>query len=114
MSKGLHDAFAMQMHMSIATLRTKPCTEAFDALGWMFNVVVVTVENDPRFNEDLIHIHSGIRMMNQISNKCSAGLALKDYELGCIISAARVIDDMLPRLDVTKLHMSNLQLRIAK
>jgi hypothetical protein len=114
MSKALHDEFGMQMHMSIATLRTKPCLEAFDSLGWLFNVVIVTVEGDPRFTDDLIHLHSGIRMMNQIADKCTAGLPLKDYELGCLTSAASVVDDILPRLDITKLHMAYLQLRTNK
>ena len=114
MTKSLHDEFGMQMHMSIATLRTQPCTEAFDSLGWLFNVVIMTVEHDPRFTDDLIHLYSGIRMMNQISNKCTAGLPLKDYELGCLTSAASVVDDILPRLDVSKLHMAYLQLRTNK
>ena len=111
MSKALYDEFGLQMHMALATLRTKPCTEAFDALGWMFNVVVVTVEHDKRFADSMIHIYSGIRMMNQISNKCIAGLPLKDYELACLFSAANVIEEILPRLDITKLHTSNLKLR---
>lgn len=111
MSKALHDEFGIQMHMSIATLRNKPCIEAFDSLGWLLNVVIVTVENDPRFVDDLLYIHSGIRMMNQIANKCVAGLPLKDYELACLTSAASVVDDILPRLDITKLHMAYLQLR---
>lgn len=111
MSKALHDEFGIQMHMSIATLRNKPCIEAFDSLGWLFNVVIVTVEKDPRFVDDLLYIHSGIRMMNQIANKCVAGLPLKDYELACLTSAASVVDDILPRLDITKLHMAYLQLR---
>ena len=114
MSKSLHDEFGIQMHMSIATLRTSPCLEAFDSLGWLFNVVIVTVEHDPRFTDDLIHLHSGIRMMNQIANKCTAGLPLKDYELACITSAASVVDDILPRLDITKLHFANLQLRVKR
>ncbi len=114
MTKSLHDEFGMQMHMSIATLRTKPRLEAFDSLGWLFNVVIMTVEHDPRFTDDLIHLYSGIRMMNQISNKCTAGLPLKDYELGCLTSAASVVDDILPRLDVSKLHMAYLQLRMNK
>lgn len=111
MSKALHDEFGLQMHMALATLRTKPCVEAFDALGWIFNVVVITIEGDERFTDDLIHIHSGIRMMNQISNKCTAGIPLKDYELACLFSAANVIEEILPRLDITKLHMANLKLR---
>lgn len=111
MSKSLHDEFAMQMHMSLATLRSKPCVEAFDALGWLFNVVILTVEKDERFTDDLIYLHSGIRMMNQIADKCTAGLPLKDYEIACLTSAASVMDDILPRLDITKLHFSNLQLK---
>lgn len=111
MTKALYDEFGLQMHMSLATLRTKPCNEAFDALGWIFNVVVTTIERDERFTDSLIHIHSGIRMMNQISNKCTAGLPLKDYELACLFSASNVIDEILPRLDITKMHMANLKLR---
>ena len=111
MSKALYDSFSMQLHTSLATLRTAPCLEAYDAIGWLFNVVAVVVEKDDRFKDDLIHLYSGIRMMNQIQNKCAAGLPLKDYELACLFSAVQTVDEILPRLDVSKIHLANLHLK---
>ncbi len=101
----------MQLHTALATLRTALCLEAYDAIGWLFNVVVIVVEKDNRFKDDLIHLYSGIRMMNQIQNKCEAGLTLKDYELACLFSAVQTVDEILPRLDVSKIHLANLHLK---
>ena len=111
MSKPLYDSISMQLHTALATLRTAPCTEAYDAIGWLFNVVAVVAEKDKRFTSQMIHIYSGIRMMNQIQNKCEAGLPLKDYELACLFSAVQTVDEILPRLDVSKIHLANLHLK---
>lgn len=111
MSKNLYDEFSLQLHTALATLRIAPCTEAYDAIGWLFNVVVVVAEKDKRFDDEMIHLYSGIRMMNQIQNKCEAKLPLKDYELACLFSAVQTVDEILPRLDVSKLHIANLHLK---
>ena len=111
MSKALYEQFSMQLHTALATLRTAPCLEAYDAIGWLFNVVAVVAEEDKRFKDDLIHLYSGIRMMNQIQNKCEAKLPLKDYELACLFSAVQTVDEILPRLDVSKIHLANLHLK---
>ena len=111
MSKELYDSFGMYLHVALATMQNRPDSDAFDAIAQIMNVVSVTIKDDLRFNNESLFINSGIRMMNDISNKCTAGLPLKDYELACITLAINTIDAILSRLDVSKLYLANLSVR---
>lgn len=110
MCKPLADEFAMQMHVALATLRTAPAIEAYDALGWLINCVFVTIANDPKFEDDLAPIDAAIKTMNKLGQRCE-GSPLTDYEIACLTSCVSLIDDLMPRLDVSKLHLANLKLK---
>lgn len=111
MTKPLYDEFGLQMHSAFSELCRQPCEEHFCALGTIMNVVSIAIDKDAKFKDDLLFIRSGVNMMSQIANKCVAGLPLKDYEIECIKIALNRIDDILPYMDVTKLHMANLTLK---
>lgn len=111
MTKSLYDEFGLQMHTALASLRLQPTEDQFCALATIINVVSIAIKDDARFDDSRIYINSGINMMNQISNKCAAGLPLKDFEMACLTVAVSAVDDILPRLDVTKLHLANLTLK---
>ena len=113
MGKNLHDAFGMQMHASLATMRVQPCLEAWDALGWIFNVVCVTIKDDARFTSEMTQIQQGVEAMNECL-PCAESNTMMPYSVTAQLTAAvSVIDDILPRLDVTKLHLANLSLKAA-
>lgn len=114
MSKELYDSFGIYLHMALATMQKRPDSDAFDAIAQIMNVVSITIKDDARFDDHKIFINSGIRMMNDIANKCSAGLPLKDYELACITLAINSIDSILPRLDVSKLYLANISVKNIK
>lgn len=111
MTKELYDTFGIYLHVALATLQKRPDTDAFDAIAQIMNVVALTIKDDLRFIDEMLYISSGIRMMNDVSNKCTAGLPLKDYELACITLAVNTIDKILPRLDVSKLYLANATIR---
>jgi hypothetical protein len=111
MSKSLYDEFGMQMHTALASLRLNPTEDQFCALATIMNVVSVAIQDDSRFDEYRIYVNTGISMMNQISNKCAAGLPLKVFEIASLTIAVSAIDEMLPRMDVTKLHLANMTLK---
>jgi hypothetical protein len=112
MCQALHDEFGMQMHTALATLRTSPTREAYDALGWLINCVFITIANDPKFEDALAPIDAAIKMMNKLGQRCE-GSSLSDYEIACLTSCVSLMDDILPRLDVTKIHLANLSLKAA-
>ena len=111
MTAKLRDEIAMQLHASFATLRTNPDTDAFCAVGSIMNMVNVAIQNDKRLDEHRLFIDAGSRMMNQISNKVQAGIHLSNLESACLSLAIKAVDEILPRLDVTKLHLANVSLR---
>jgi hypothetical protein len=111
MTKPLYDEFGLQMHSAFAELCRNPSSEHFCALGTIMNVVNIAIDKDPKFEQDRLYLNSGISMMSQIGNKCVAGLPLKDYEMECIKIALLRIDEILPYIDVTKLHMANMTLK---
>lgn len=111
MTKTLFDEFGMQMHTALAALRVAPDEDQFCALAMIMNVVSVAIQDDSRFDEYRIYVNTGISMMNQISNKCTAMLPLRDYEIASLTIAVSAIDEMLPRMDVTKLHLANMTLK---
>jgi hypothetical protein len=111
MSKNLYDAFGMQMHASLATMRMQPCLEAWDALGWIFNVVCVTIEHDDRFTSEMTQIQQGVEAMNECMTNAEQNTMMPDSVTARLTVAVSVIDDILPRLDVTKLHWSNIKLK---
>ena len=112
MSKPLHDEFAIQMHTALATLRVAPTTEAYDALGWLINCVFITILSDSKFEGDLATIDAAIKTMNKLGQRCE-GSPLTDYEIACLTSCVSLMDDILPRLDVGKIHLANLSLKAA-
>lgn len=113
MGKSLHDAFCIQMHASLATMRVQPCLEAWDALGWIFNVVCVTIKDDNRFTSEMTQIQQGVEAMNECLPCAESNKPMPDSVTASLTIAVSVIDDILPRLDVTKLHLANLSLKAA-
>jgi hypothetical protein len=111
MSKNLYDAFGMQMHAALATMRVQPCLEAWDALGWIFNVVSVTIKDDARFTSEMTQIQQGVEAMNECLPCAESNTMMPDSVTARLTVAVSVIDDILPRLDVTKLHWSNIKLK---
>lgn len=106
MCRPLHDEFAMQMHTALATLRTAPTIDAYDALGWIINLVGVAYGD--RMSEDQSKvIGRAVEVMNQLVHT--------DLTIGAEIvvleHCAVMIDDVLPYISVTDLHLANLKLK---
>lgn len=108
---GLHRDFALQAHCALVTLRCEPSSDAFDVLGGIFNLVQVAIEEDERFKREAMLINGGAKTLNQVMRKVSYGGALHEYELASIRVAVNTIDEIFPRLDVSRLYLAQITLR---
>lgn len=105
----LHDQIAMGLHTAYRNLVSAPDENAFSMLARIFNMVGLSIEGDPRFADALILINSGASAMNQIGAK-TGPLRAMPFELLPVRNAVNAIDQLLPRLDVVRLHQANMKL----
>lgn len=112
MTKGLHDQFGMTLHTSFAAMTLAPGRDQFDAIAQIFNVVALAIEDDQRFKLEALILASGASAMNQISAGYDRTGIMRptDLELLPVQNAINVCDWILPRIDVTKLHLANMRL----
>lgn len=110
----LRDEIAMQIRLGLESLKTNPDIDSFCAVAAIMNMVGFAAKDDTRFKDEIVIIESGMRMMNQVVNKCESGFRLKDYEVCCINNAVNKIDSILPYMDVTKLHLAQLSINRMK
>ncbi|WP_454674872.1 hypothetical protein [Achromobacter pestifer] len=106
MTAGLRDLIATHMHGALTALRLAPNAEAFDALANIFNMMSLVLRDDARHSHEALLITGGAKTMNQIGSKCEAGLALRDHEAASLTVAVSAIDEILPRIDVSRLYLS--------
>lgn len=111
MTKALYDEFGMQMHTAFEALVHQPSVDSFDALAAILNVVTLAAAKDKRFEKDMLYLNTGIATMNQIYNKCQAGLPLKDHEVASIGVSVVTVDRVLPHMDVSKLYIAMKEVR---
>ena len=112
MTKALYDEFGIQMHTAYAALINQSSLEAFNALAHIMNVVTQAASKDKRFSDEMLYLNTGIATMNQIANKCQAGLPLKDFESASIGLAVNTIDRILPYMDISKLYVAMNEVRL--
>lgn len=112
MTKALYDEFGIQMHTAYAALINQSSLEGFDALAHIMNVVTTAASKDKRFNDEMLYLNTGLATMNQISNKCQAGLPIKEHESAAIGVAVAAIDRVLPYMDVSKLYVAMNEVRV--
>jgi hypothetical protein len=112
MTKALYDEFGIQMHTAYAALINQSSLDGFDALAHIMNVVTQAARNDKRFEHEMLYLKTGIATMNQIANKCQAGLPLKEHESAAIGVAVSAIDRVLPYMDVSKLYVAMNEMRV--
>lgn len=91
-TKGLHDEIALQMRLAYVVGNS-------DQLRDIFNMVGVAISGDVRFAEEVGVINAGAQALT--------GDGLRPI----VLAAVNEIDALLPRLDVTRLHMANMKLR---
>jgi len=109
----LHDIIAMGMHTSFSTLKSRPDENAFSMLARIVGMVGRAIEGDPRFAAERLQINSAGAALNQIGAKVGP-LRATALELLPVLNAVRMIDVILPRLDVAKLHQANLDMACLK
>ena len=112
MTAGLHDQFGMTLHTALAAMAMAPSRDQFDAIAQIFNVIGLAIEHDARFSAEAIVLASGASAMNQIAAGCDRTGTLRptDLELMPVRNAVNVCDQILSRIDVTKLHFANRRL----
>lgn len=114
MTRALHQELAIHAHAALVTLRYAPSLNAFDSLATLMNVVQIAIDQDERFTHEAMLIRGGAATMSQIMHKVDARLPLQEHELASIEVAVTAMDQIFPRLDVTKLHLSRLSLSAMK
>lgn len=112
MTKPLHDEFALTLHMALANMSLMPSKDHFDAIAQIFNVVGLAIEDDVRFVVEARILNGGASAMNQISDAFARSACLRptNLELLPVQQAANICDRILPRLNVTRLHLARLRL----
>lgn len=95
----LKQQISLDMHLSLARLRTEPHDDARTDLASTFNTVGVAIENDPRFQEEVQHLEAG----GAVLNAYTAPAALTDEQLAILAHTCAVIDTILGLLDVPTL-----------
>lgn len=106
MTPGLSEQIALHMHASLASLRFAGDVDSFDSLAGIINMVGIAIEADPRFEREFRLVTGGAMAMNQISTLVESGLKLKDHHIAPIQVAVNVIDEILGRIDVSRLFVS--------
>jgi hypothetical protein len=116
MMKTLHDQLALDLHTAFAALSISPAKDQFDIVGHYLNTIGLTIEGDPRFPVELKIIESAIRAMNQIVDSWERTNILRPtaIELLPVRNAVFVCDQIVSRLDLTKIHISNKKLATMK
>jgi hypothetical protein len=71
----------------------------------------VTIKDDARFTSEMNQIQQGVEAMNECMGNAEQNTLMPDSVTARLTAAVSVIDDILPRLDVTKLHWSNIKLK---
>lgn len=112
MMASLHNQIALELHAALGALSISPARDQFDAIGQYFNMIGLAVEHDPRFTDEFVIIESGARAMNQIADCFDRTGTLQPtyFELLPVRNAVIACDQILPRIDVTKLHVANVKL----
>jgi hypothetical protein len=112
MMKSMRNMIALELHTAFATLSIAPCRDQFDAIGQIFNMIGLAIEKDSRFPVEFRIVQSGTSAMVQISDGFDRTGVLRptDLELLSVRNAVNVCDEILPRLDITRMHLANVAL----
>ncbi|RSE85540.1 hypothetical protein [Achromobacter denitrificans] len=95
----LKQQISLDMHLALARLRTDPHDDARTDLAATFNTVGVAIENDHRFQEEVLHLNAG----GAVLQGYVAPAALTDDQLAILAHTCAVIDTILGLLDVPTL-----------
>lgn len=109
---GLRDELALQLHAGLLALEKAPSPNCFDALAEIFNIIGLTLENDPRLSDESRCICGGAAALNQVEERvCLHGRPPLDHELTPIRIAVNTIDAILPRLDMSRMYVAMARLQ---
>ncbi|AZY49717.1 hypothetical protein C0J09_11605 [Bordetella avium] len=99
MMRKLRDQISLDMHMSLARLRTAPDDDARTDLASTFNTVGLAIERDKRFQEEVVHLNMGVAVLQDYV----APAVLTDEQLAVLAHTCAVIDTILGLIDVPTL-----------
>jgi hypothetical protein len=111
MGSVLRDQFRLQLHTSLSALKTAPSTDAFDGLAEIFNVVGWALRDDAQHSREANVIEVGAAALNRIENHVFLTQRIAETEIATITAAVNEIDNLLGRLDVSKLYLAMRELR---
>jgi hypothetical protein len=106
MTPGLGDQIALHMHASLSSLAMRSDVDSFDSLAGIVNMVGVAIQNDARFEHEYRLVSGGAMAMNDIGKLIQAQLPLQDRHIAPVRVAVNAIDQILSRLDVSRLYLS--------
>lgn len=87
---------SLSMHIALDGLLTAPCTDVRDNLADVLNIIGLTVQDDPRFEEE----HEVIDRAGRLLHDYVAPAALPEEARIHLEHAAKVIDTILGKLDL--------------
>ena len=109
----LRDMFGIHLHTAQFTLRTSPSAQPFDQLAGAFNVLQVALQGDKAHAEQARTIEAEAVALGSVCDTVCAGKPPPEAELEAIRVAAVAIENLLGRLDVSRLYLAVHKLRAA-
>lgn len=103
---GLRDTIALHMHSSLAALAATGDVDSFDSLAGIMNMVGVAIQNDERFTHEFRLVSGGAMALNEVARLVDASVSIGEHHLAPVRVAVTAIDEILPRLDVARLYVS--------
>jgi len=104
----------MQLHVAMGQLAYKPCAEPYNALAEIFNVVQVALKDDRHHLIEAAVINAGAQALVAMEDTVARCIPPFEGELAQVRSAVNQIDNLLGRMDVSRLYAAMQSLKSLK
>ena len=102
----LRDQFRLQLHVAMGQLAYKPCAEPYNALAEVFNVVQVALEDDRHHVIEAAVISTAARALVAMKETVARRIPPYEGELAQVRAGVNQIDNLLGRMDVSRLYVA--------
>lgn len=109
----LRDMFGIHLHTALFCLRTSPSAKPFDQLAGAFNVLQMALRGDKAHAEQARTIEAGALALGSVCDTVCAGEPPPEAEFESIRVAAVAIENLLGRLDLSRLYLALQTLKAA-
>jgi len=94
------------LHVAMGQLAYKPCAEPYNALAEVFNVVQVALEDDRHHVIEAAVISTAARALVAMKDIVARCIPPYEGELAQVRAGVNQIDNLLGRMDVSRLYVA--------